>query len=510
MTETPFVWGDYDGSGPLPTGDILLGGAGNDVLVEQSVWNDSPGSVLDGGAGDDTYVLNPNTYLLNAEQAYQFVNNPANAENPIIDILLNYQVPTRIVERTAGVDSGGSDTIKFKVDRMAPLTYTFNADTTTVTVKASSEFYKGQNLIDWAGKGEFAQLDFISGAAATTTSTLDAFYKITDVVKDADDHVTSFTVATSNVNPTALGVTAGSTGSVMAADFSGGGTFSGFWMNSDTYSMMAYRGTEMFDGEEGPNHPFATAQNTHLAVDQTNNIVGSPFAVLANIDRTAMDFFELSNSELTTGMRYKMNFGQGALDTGTEIIVGNNNYSTNSFGGKGSDWIVDTLGNDILMGGDGNDAIFSDYGRDVLVGGNGDDFLNVLSSDQVLIGGAGADTFMIEGKVANTDGVATIMDFNAGQGDTIEISKDFIHHLLTKSNNFNGQEHYDSLEVYFDSNNNSTYTTFGLRATGVGGDVDIDLFNLVLPASQNPQNVVNSIDSALSLQVLNQSMIDLR
>jgi len=377
-----------------------------------------------------------------------------------------------------------------------------------VTVKASSEFYKGQNLIDWAGKGEFAQLDFISGAAATTTSTLDAFYKITDVVKDADDHVTSFTVATSNVNPTALGVTAGSTGSVMAADFSGGGTFSGFWMNSDTYSMMAYRGTEMFDGEEGPNHPFATAQNTHLAVDQTNNIVGSPFAVLANIDRTAMDFFELSNSELTTGMRYKMNFGQGALDTGTEIIVGNNNYSTNSFGGKGSDWIVDTLGNDILMGGDGNDAIFSDYGRDVLVGGNGDDFLNVLSSDQVLIGGAGADTFMIEGKVANTDGVATIMDFNAGQGDTIEISKDFIHHLLTKSNNFNGQEHYDSLEVYFDSNNNSTYTTFGLRATGVGGDVDIDLFNLVLPPTQNAMNIVNTINHALEDQVALQTSLD--
>jgi hypothetical protein len=162
------------------------------------------------------------------------------------------------------------------------------------------------------------------------------------------------------------------------------------------------------------------------------------------------------------------------------------------------------------MGGDGNDAIFSDYGHDVLVGGNGDDFLNVLSSDQVLIGGAGADTFMIEGKVANTDGVSTIMDFNASQGDTIEISKDFIHHLLTKDNNFNGQEHYDSLEVYFDSNNNSTYTTFGLRVTGVGGEMDIDLFSMVLPASQNAQNVVNSIDSALSLQVLNQSMIDLR
>lgn len=403
------------------------------------------------------------------------------------------------------MDSGGSDTIKFIVDRMAPLTYTFNADTTTVTVKASSDFYKGQNLIDWASKGEFAQLDFTTGAAATATSTLDAFYKITDVVKDVNNHVTSFTVATSNVSPSALGVTALSTGSVMATDFSGG-SFSGFWTNSDTYSMMAYRGTEMFDGE-GPN-PFATAQNTHLVVDQTNNIVGSPFAVLANIDKTAMDNFELSNSELTTGLRYKINFGQGALDTGTEIIIGNNNYSTNSYGGKGSDWIVDTLGNDILMGGDGNDAIFSDYGHDVMVGGAGDDLLSVLSNGQVMLGGAGADTFLIDGKVANTDGAATIMDFNMGQGDTIEISKDFLHHLLTKSNNFNGQEHYDNLELYSHPNGNSTYTTFGLHATGVGGDVNIDLFNLVLPPSQNSQNVVNSIEAALMAQVALQTSID--
>jgi Ca2+-binding RTX toxin-like protein len=226
--------------------------------------------------------------------------------------------------------------------------------------------------------------------------------------------------------------------------------------------------------------------------------VGSPFTVLANIDKNAMDFFELSNSELTTGLRHKINFGQGAMDSGTEIIVGNNNFSANSFGGRGSDWIVDTLGNDILMGGDGNDAIFSDYGLDVMVGGNGDDFLSVLSNGQVMIGGAGADTFMFEGKIANTDDAATIFDFNASQGDTIEISKDFMQKLVNKTGNFNGQENHGSIDnVYFETNPNSTFTTFWLNA----GGTSIDLFNLVLPPSQNADQVLNSIYDSLNHQI---------
>jgi hypothetical protein len=108
---------------------------------------------------------------------------------------------------------------------------------------------------------------------------------------------------------------------------------------------------------------------------------------------------------------------------------------------------------------------------------------------------------------SNTDDAATVLDFNIVQGDTIEISKDFLHHLLTKSNNFNGQDHYDSLAVDFHSNPNSTYTIFTLHTTGGSGH-DIDLFNLVLPPTQNALNIVNTIHHALEDQVALQTSLD--
>jgi Ca2+-binding RTX toxin-like protein len=127
-----------------------------------------------------------------------------------------------------------------------------------------------------------------------------------------------------------------------------------------------------------------------------------------------------------------------------------------------------------------------------------------------MIGGAGADTFMFEGVVNKVDGIATILDFNAAQGDTIEISKDFIDHLLTKSGNFNGQAHYSSIDdVYMSPNSNSTFATFGVKLTRASEDpsgdaqfidLDLDLFNIVLPPSQNTDKVLDSIESALRLQ----------
>ena len=66
-------------------------------------------------------------------------------------------------------------------------------------------------------------------------------------------------------------------------------------------------------------------------------------------------------------------------------------------------------GNDTLYGGAGDDIIFGQEGDDLIVGGEGNDVLN---------GGSGADTFVFENI---GDGVDTITDFDAGEGDVINL-----------------------------------------------------------------------------------------
>jgi uncharacterized repeat protein (TIGR01451 family) len=78
-------------------------------------------------------------------------------------------------------------------------------------------------------------------------------------------------------------------------------------------------------------------------------------------------------------------------------------------GNGGDDWIEGGGGSDILNGGAGDDALDGGAGNDVITGGAGHD---------VLSGGAGADVFVF----APGSGYDLISDFNAAEGDTIDLS----------------------------------------------------------------------------------------
>ncbi|TNE33034.1 MAG: type I secretion C-terminal target domain-containing protein, partial [Alphaproteobacteria bacterium] len=67
-------------------------------------------------------------------------------------------------------------------------------------------------------------------------------------------------------------------------------------------------------------------------------------------------------------------------------------------------------GDDHIYGQGGNDYLYGQEGDDILYGGDGDDILS---------GGSGADTFIFH---AGDTGVNTITDFDAAQGDTLDIS----------------------------------------------------------------------------------------
>ena len=90
----------------------------------------------------------------------------------------------------------------------------------------------------------------------------------------------------------------------------------------------------------------------------------------------------------------------GALGTGNDIL----------HGGEGSDILVGGGGDDILNGGLGDDMLYGGTGNDVLTGGAGND---------TLYGGAGSDTFTW---LKGDDGHDVIKDFNAEQGDRIDLS----------------------------------------------------------------------------------------
>ena len=93
--------------------------------------------------------------------------------------------------------------------------------------------------------------------------------------------------------------------------------------------------------------------------------------------------------------------------TGTEAINGTGNLLANVLTGNS--------GNNILDGGAGGDRLDGGAGDDVLIGGAGND---------TLYGGSGADRFVVTkasigGATVETD---TIKDFNAAEGDIIDLS----------------------------------------------------------------------------------------
>jgi Ca2+-binding RTX toxin-like protein len=122
-------------------------------------------------------------------------------------------------------------------------------------------------------------------------------------------------------------------------------------------------------------------------------------------------------------------FGDGGDD---RIWGGNGNDELH--GGTGNDLLRGDAGADTLFGDDGNDDISGGDGNDVINGGSGADTIYGDFGADVLIGGAGADVFLFQrwvdsttgtlqgSYVGLTNGIDQIVDFNPGDGDTINLA----------------------------------------------------------------------------------------
>lgn len=148
------------------------------------------------------------------------------------------------------------------------------------------------------------------------------------------------------------------------------------------------------------------------------------------------------------------------------ITVIGGSASSSHTGAAGNDYLSGGAGDDLLYGLHGNDTLDGGIGNDLLVGGAGDDILiGGLGNDQ-LMGSSGADTFVWK---AGDLGKDTILDFNPGEGDRIDL-----HDLLQGENDGNIVSY---LRVDTATSTLQISTSGALNADGSNADVTIHLEN---------------------------------
>lgn len=398
---------DYGYRYPITmSSDWLIGGAGDDTLVaaiedvsssfggsEQGPSVEKRGALLDGGAGNDTYVLSGKDWF-GGMSGQRFL-------------------PTRIVERTAaGVDATGSDTIKIvggDTSLASPLSYAQTGNRLTVRLP-SAVSDPGVQV------GDMVLLDFLTTNGAPTTLPLDGSYRVSALVREGGaGPVLGFEVALATAAALPLA------GTVAMAQNNIGTSTAGFWLNPDQFVLTNNDHGAYVEGNQG------NTTSRHVW-DDGGGFLSSDTEVMAIVDRFALDNVEFGGSDRSPGAKFKISLNQGA-QAAPEVILAGSNLSLALYGGQGTDIIYGNAGYgtpNLLIGGDGNDWLVS-FGAegDVLLGGAGDDVLMADSGEVFMMGGAGADTFVIAG----SGDYISLIDFNPFEGDVVRFDSDWLEEL---------------------------------------------------------------------------------
>jgi Ca2+-binding RTX toxin-like protein len=251
-------------------------------------------------------------------------------------------------------------------------------------------------------------------------------------------------------------------------------TNDGFRVNTTSSGTSA--GTVAFSDHIFDGYDFTWLDQNYLAISSTNYqalydynlfidyytngenqpvVEESSNSIQAVVDKNALEYIDFASSDdQSLSFKYKVSFDRGTDNVNPEVIMSSVFAGSYLLGNAGTDIIFDTGDSDILLGGKGNDYIQSLSNADLLNGGEGDDILHFRSQGQIVIGGKGADEFRVSGTDVSTSGlpdrelstgtdfsrdefaindsenVALIKDFNLSQGDSIELSRDFLDNLF--------------------------------------------------------------------------------
>ena len=139
-----------------------------------------------------------------------------------------------------------------------------------------------------------------------------------------------------------------------------------------------------------------------------------------------------NNTQISLGLGVSLFTAQGTGSTIIETAARNtvvygsdagltlwgNSLREIGHGGAAADSFFGGAGDDLLYGGGGTDLLVGGGNRDRSYGGAGNDVLVAGSGRHQLYGGSGADTFLLD---ANTVSTTTIYDFNAADGDVVNL-----------------------------------------------------------------------------------------
>jgi Ca2+-binding RTX toxin-like protein len=183
--------------------------------------------------------------------------------------------------------------------------------------------------------------------------------------------------------------------------------------NDSSNILASYSGNDILNGGAGTDTMLGGTGNDTYYVDNAGDVVVEYDNEGTDWMASAVSFTLAPNVE-----------GGNLIAAGDFNITGNeldndlrgNGWANVLSGLDGDDTLDGGNGNDKLLGGNGNDTLDGDWGNDILVGGRGLD---------TLLGGTGGDLFVWTdtnetGLTAATADVIT--DFNAAQGDRIDLS----------------------------------------------------------------------------------------
>lgn len=175
-------------------------------------------------------------------------------------------------------------------------------------------------------------------------------------------------------------------------------------------------GDDQIDGEDGEDRIWGGSGNDTLSGGLGNDrIVGGHGADL---------IYGNEGNDGLSGEGGDDTFHAGAGDdrviagSGNDFVYGEEGADTIN-GNDGVDTIDGGIGNDIIRGDTGNDFLYGDAGVDIIDGGEGDDYISGGIDSDTLFGGLGSDTFVFKSTDISTSD--RIMDFVSGT-DKIDVS----------------------------------------------------------------------------------------